>query len=119
MKAGKQLLYNSLVPSSITSDGEVGQRNMYLERRHDKMACRYYYHATICRLRYDDSLLALSLEFDLGVNQIVNCLKKRLAYINRLVEKEITTSELRRLYPYMDWSCRITLPPQKSPEIPL
>lgn len=105
---GKQLLYNTLVqPSLGQAQGEKGQRNAFLDRRHDAMACRYYYYANICRMRYDDCLMCLSNEFFLTPNAIVLNLKKRLAFINRLAQNETTTAELRRRYPYFDWSARV------------
>ena len=108
---GKQLLYNQIVSNSLPLiEGERGQRNVYVEKHRDKIASRYYYHATICRLRYDDCLLALSEEFSLTTNTIIVNLKKRLAFINRLVQNETTTAELRRRYPYFDWSARIMVP---------
>lgn len=108
---GKQLLYNQVVSSSLPdAEGERGQRNTFIDKRHDAMACRYYYYATICRLRYDDCLLALSNEFFLTPNVIVLNLKKRLAFINRLASQETTTAELRRRYPYFDWSARVMVP---------
>ena len=70
------------------------------------MASRYYYHATICRLRYDDCLLNLSEEFFLEPETIVGWLQKRLGFVNSMVSRKVTAAELRRSYPYFDWSGR-------------
>ena len=107
---GENILYNNVVPSSLEEldDGAKGQRNTYLDKRSDAMACRFYYHATICRLRYDDTLLNLSMEFFLEPDTIVGWLKQRSAFLNNLAHKQITTSVLRRRYPHFDWSSRPT-----------
>lgn len=103
---GENTLYKSVVPSSLTQlkGGKKSQRNTYLDRRSDAMACRYYYHSTICRLRYDDCLLSLSMEFNLEPDTIIGYLQKRLGYVNSMVRKETPTSELRQQYPWFDWS---------------
>jgi hypothetical protein len=108
--SGKQRLYNNLVPSSLPeTEGELGKRNAYIEQRHDAMASRYYYYSVICRLRYDDCLLNLSSEFFLSTNMIVKCLLKREDFIYKLETRKVTTSELRRKYPFFDWSAKISL----------
>ena len=109
---GETSLYNNLVPSSLSrmDSGERSQRNTYLNQRTDAMACRYYYHATICRLRYDDCLLNLAGEFFLEPDTIIGYLKKRQGYCNNLVSKQVSTAELRRKYPFFDWSGRVKTP---------
>ena len=109
---GENSLYKSIVPSSLANleSGVKSQRNTFLEQRSDAMACRYYYHATICRLRYDDCLLNLSAEFFLAPETIIEWLKQRMAFVNRLVDNQIKTSELRQKYPFYDWSGRVNIP---------
>lgn len=108
---GKHKLYTTVVPSSIATAKKPNQkRNIYIEQRHDLMACRYYYHATICRLRYDDCLLQLSREFNLGAPTIIANLKLRLYAINTMVEQEIAAKELRSRYPWLDWSGKALIP---------
>ncbi|UAB84989.1 hypothetical protein INR75_02870 [Zunongwangia sp. SCSIO 43204] len=117
---GKNSLYNNLVPNSleVLDSGERSQRNTYLNQRTDAMACRYYYHATICRLRYDDCLLHLAAEFFLEPDTIIGYLKKRQGYCNNLVTKQITALELRKKYPFFDWSGRIrTITKTDSPNL--
>lgn len=110
---GENILYNNIVPSSLGEQdgGTKSQRNSYLEKRSDAMACRYYYHATIRRRRYDDCLMDLSGEFFLAPETIIDRLKQRVGFVNALVNKKITTAELRRRYPHFDWSAS----PEKKP----
>lgn len=103
---GENSLYKNVVPNSLTKNkgGKKSQRNTYLDRRSDAMACRYYYHSTICRLRYDDCLLSLSLEFNLEPDTIIGYLQKRLGYVNSMVRKETSSKELSVKFPWYDWS---------------
>ena len=105
---GENILYNDLVPNSLEEPGTgvKSHRNLYLDRRSDKMAARYYYHSVICRLRYDDCLLHLSSEFDLEPDTIIGYIKKRLSFVNSMIKHKMTSAELRRKYPFYDWSGR-------------
>lgn len=108
---GENILYNNVVPNSLSNleGGVKSQRNTYLEKRTDAMACRFYYHSTICRLRYDDCLFYLSNEFYLEPDTIVGWLKQRVSLVNNLVNKKVSTAILRRRYPHFDWSGRVTV----------
>ena len=107
MERGKQTLYNNIVQKSIASTGEKGQRNTSLDERRNAMAHRYYFHATINRLRYDDCLLNLSQEFFLQPDTIVKELLLRSDLISNLVKTKTTTAELRKLYPFYNWISRL------------
>lgn len=78
-----------------------------MEERHDAMACRYYYYANICGLNYIRSLEQLEREFYLSHNMIIKYLTDRIDYIQIMVDNQVTTSELRKRYPWFDWSTRI------------
>lgn len=105
---GKHTLHNStIVPSLLPKEGKQHQRNTGIDKRRDAMAHRYYFHATICRLLYEDCLLALYNEFFLQPETIVNELQLRLDLINELVQNQITTAELRRKYPFYNWVSKL------------
>lgn len=105
---GKQKLYNHLVESSVEQiTGSQSKRNQCLEVRRDKMACRFYFHAVIRRLRYDDCLLNLHLEFDLMTNTIVKELETANDRINTLNSNKTTTAELRKMYPFYNWTASL------------
>ncbi|WP_143960244.1 hypothetical protein [Litoribacter populi] len=102
---GKNALYESIITSSLPDEvGEKGKRNVYLEQRDVKLAHRYYYHAQLCRLRYDDCLLNLSEEFSLSPNVIIQRLNKKTDLIKSLVAENKTPAELRKLYGYFNWA---------------
>lgn len=105
MMRGHKALYTSVFPSSISVDSnQKGKRNSYIEERNDAMACRYYYHAQIRRIRYDDCLNLLNKEFFLSPNVIMQNLMHRQAYIKKLTEDKITPSQLKKLYPHFVWN---------------
>lgn len=105
MIRGKQSLYDSLFPSSVKDQSEnKGKRNVFIEQRNDALACRYYYHAQIKRIRYDDCLLKLNQEFFLSPNVIVQCLTERTEFIKKLVVANATNSVLSRRYPHFRWN---------------
>ena len=109
MNRGKQILYNPLVEKSLTTTGSKSKRNTGIDDRRDVMAHRYYFHAVVNRLRYDDCLLNLKREFFLEPDTIVTELKKRLDLINQLIDDKITTAELRKKYSWYNWMSRVQL----------
>lgn len=107
---GEKLLYADMVKTSLPeTKGTFQKQHVYLEARHDVMAARYYYHSSICRMRYDDCLLQLSREFNLTTNTIVICLKLRLYKLNGMVENETTLQELKAAYPWFLWDGKPSL----------
>jgi hypothetical protein len=104
---GKHTLYNTIVPEVTPKMGVQSQRDTGLDKMRDKMAHRYYFHAVICRKRYDDCLNELYLEFDKQIDTIVKHLQLRLDLINHLTKNQTTTTELKRLYPFYNWVTRL------------
>lgn len=107
MTRGKKTLYNKLVSSAIADNPTPLKRNTAIDDRRDVMAHRYYFHAIIQRLRYDDCLVALSREFFIQPDTIIKELHRRIDLINSLTENKTTTSELRRQYPWFNWVGRM------------
>lgn len=107
MQKGKQTLYNTLVASSVDTHADPLKRNCSIDDRRDAMAHRYYFHAIINRLRYDDCLMSLQQEFFLQPDTIVKELHKRFDLINDLIDQKTTTSELRKKYPWYNWVGRL------------
>lgn len=108
MVRGKRKLYTSLMESSVDAViGSQSKRNECLEARRCKMASRYYFHAHVRRLRYDDSLLNLHKEFDLMPDTIIKELDKSYDHIKQLIDGKVTTAELRKQYPYFNWTASL------------
>jgi hypothetical protein len=55
---------------------------------------------------YRDCLVQLEMEFDRSDRTIVNLLETRPAFIQKLVDNETTAAELKKRYPWYDWSYR-------------
>lgn len=107
IERGKQTLYNNLVETSLSVVDEKLKRNTGIADRRDAMAHRYYFHATINRLRYDDCLLNLQREFYLQPDTIVKELLQRQELVTHLVNNKTTTAELRKLYPWFNWVSKL------------
>lgn len=100
---GEQVLYKNTVESSLPK-GKHNKKGPYQKERLDMMASRFYYHTSICRMRYDDCLVQLEKEFCVSHRTIVRLLEERLATINIMVEEKTTTGTLKKRYPWYDWS---------------
>lgn len=103
MQRGKRTLYNTIVPKSIGNTGELTKRDTNIEERRNAMAHRYYFHATICRLRYDDCLQNLHKEFFLQPDTIISELQSCFDVIKQLADDQTTTAELKKRYPFYNW----------------
>lgn len=107
MQRGKQKLYNTIVANSLPEPDSSHKRNTGIDGRRDAMAHRYYFHATINRFRYDDCLVFLHQEFFLQPNTIVSELEQRFEVISALVKNKVTPVELKKLYPWFNWTPRV------------
>lgn len=101
---GRKALYEDLIPCSIETVGQKSQRNTFLDERDEAMAHRYFYHAHVCRKRFDDCLLDLSREFYLSHNVITQRLLKKDHLIKSLITEDVNPQELRKKYPHFVWS---------------
>lgn len=104
---GKHKLYNQLVPVSLPEAGKKNQRDTGLDKMRDKMVHRYYFHAFICRKRYDDTLNALHNEFDKQVDTIIKHLQLRDDLLHDLISKKTTTADLKNVYPFYNWVAKL------------
>ena len=107
IQRGKQKLYNSIVPESLPEPNPEHKRNTGIDLRRDAMAHRYYFHATINRFRYDDCLMKLHEEFYLEPPTIIKELERRFDMISLLVNQKVMLPELRKRYPYFNWTPKL------------
>lgn len=103
---GQHSLFDKVVKNSL-EDLRHDRKNR--DRRLDALAHRFYYYASLCRLRYDDCVLALHIEFYLEPDTIYLYLKSRDAMVNTLVQSKTSTQDLKKRYPHFDWSGRPVL----------
>lgn len=111
---GENVLYKNTVQSSLPQGGHT-KKGPYQDDRLDMLACRFYYHTSICRLRYDDCLVQLEKEFCVSHRTITRLLKERLATINIMVEEQTKTGDLKKRYPWYDWSGKPLIAKIQSP----
>ena len=106
-------LHKKIVPTPLAeTKGKFQEQHLYLQRRNIKMAHRYYYLSVICRMLYADCLAQLENEFDITANTIEQHLKRKLNLIQSLTDDKTTADQLRKKYPWMDWSMRALIPVQ-------
>ncbi|MGB4776137.1 MAG: hypothetical protein WBP45_13240 [Daejeonella sp.] len=101
---GQYSLYSSLFPPSVSTEPErLGKRNALISERDDALACRYYYHAEIKRLRYDDCLAALEKEFFITASVIMQRLALNSTFLKDLIKESASTAFLKKKYPFYAW----------------
>jgi hypothetical protein len=94
-----------IFPTSIESKPEQqGHRNVHLTRRDDAIAIRFYFYHHIKRLRYDDILLKLEIEFYLTPNMLMKRLNDRTDLMKELSKKDTKISNLKKILPYYNWN---------------
>lgn len=107
MLRGQQSLYNSLFPSSVTvSADNKGKRNVFIDERNEAIACRYYFYAEVKRLRFDDCLLKLQIEFYLSPTVVSQILTQKLGFIKDLVNRSKEGSiqaVFKKRYAHLKW----------------
>ncbi|AEL23860.1 hypothetical protein [Cyclobacterium marinum] len=101
---GKNALYNDLFPSPLETTGKKSQRNTFIDERDEALSYRYYYHAHLCRLRYEECLQSLKLEFFLSHNVIIQRLNLKTDLIKLLVAENAQPADLRKKYNHYNWT---------------
>lgn len=99
----KNLIQGSLFPELSTPPMSHTERQ---DRLKNKIAARYYYYASCCRMLYADCIRELEEEFDRAERTIIENLESRRAFIQKLVDDETAPSELKKRYPWFDWGYR-------------
>jgi hypothetical protein len=101
-----QQLYDAITTDALPlSQGR--KRNTLLDQRDDALAHRFYYHAVLCRLRYDDCLANLAAEFFIDPAYIVRRLALRMDMIHSLKQSKTSVRDLSRIYAHWNWATRI------------
>jgi hypothetical protein len=97
--------FTSLFPTGIEpKPDQKGQRNVHLDRRDDALALRFYYYHHFERVRYDDILLKLEIEFFITPNVIAQRLNTRTDYMKELSRTQPKVTDLRKLLPFFHWN---------------
>ncbi len=106
-KLHKNIFQDTLFPELEEVRDMYERRDDRYEIVKDKIACRYYYYARICRMMFRDCIGQLEIEFDRSERTIIeNILDDRAGFIQRLNDDNVSASELKKRYPWYDWGYR-------------
>lgn len=106
MQRGKRTLHTNLVPVIESPKGKEGQRNAFIEERRDMMACRYYFHAVICRRLYEDCLNLLQKEFCITTDWATKELLTRTDFLQELKQNNTSVSDFKKEYDHFNWTVK-------------
>ncbi len=93
-----KMIDDSPVPSSI--EKKRGRSIDKINRRNVCLAYRYYYHAKICRLRFEDVMKELSKEFFLEHRTISNIIQADQNLLSRVVHEKPEVKHLSKEYSF-------------------
>lgn len=98
------------LPTFFTEDttnvreGTPGRSKRLIERRNRLMCIRFYYHQKINSFHFAKCVENLYAEFFISQTEIVKILRNQTEYLAELRTKQPPISELKREYPWMNWS---------------
>lgn len=104
---GQRILQRVVTASDGSKDTTLkkkGRNNELLERRNDKLICRYYYYARILNLRIDMILNRLESEFDLSQRRVLDIVAENQGKLYEMSKKQIPVKQLADTYPAYNWS---------------
>lgn len=105
MHRGQQALFTTLFPTSVTPpDSDTKGERLFIDKRDDALAYRYYFYVQIKRLRYDDCLLHLESDFFIGSRSIVLRLDSRKDLLKILIKQDAKVSVLKKKFPQFNWN---------------
>lgn len=96
---------------------QKGRSSLMIENRDEKLLHRYYYHARILQIRYDNVLEALEIEFDLSRVTIVKIIAKNTARLKQIADSALTREQLKSKYPFLNWSDKVAAPQYVKKEV--
>lgn len=101
---GQQSLFSNLFVAPVEK-GSTKQRprNYYQPERNQALVHRYYYHAEINRLRYDDCIRQLEIEFHLTSPRIISVLTECNGILGSVINSKPTVKELEIKFPWFSW----------------
>ena len=106
MHRGQQSLFTTLFPTSVTpsTDSDSKGERLFIDKRDDAIAYRYYFYVQIKRLRYDDCLLHLESDFFIGSRSIVMRLDSRKDLLKGLIKQDAKVNVLKKEFPQFNWN---------------
>jgi len=103
---GQKTLFADLFETSLTPKEKQRPRNYFLPERNEALVYRYYFHAEVNRLRYDDCLVNLEREFYLTTPRLIVVLSCNSDLLSEIIKKRPSTRELETKFPHFSWKAR-------------
>jgi hypothetical protein len=80
-----------------------GRSGTLINNRDRKLVLRYYYHTSICKTKYEETINNLVNEFDLAERTITDRLLLNNDTINELMKLHPNKNTLKKEVPYFSW----------------
>lgn len=106
MRGQQSLFANIFIDTAVKSAPKQRPRNFYQPERNEALAHRYYFHIEINRMRFDDCIKQLEMEFHITTPRIIAVLNQCTNEIKRLHELKPSVKELEKKYPWYAWKLR-------------
>lgn len=106
MRGQQSLFANIFIDTAVNPAPKQRPRNFYLPERNEALVHRYYFHAEINRMRFDDCIKQLEMEFHLTNPRIIAVLTQCTNEIKRLHETKPCIKEFEKKYPWYSWKLR-------------
>ena len=101
---GQQSLFNGLfIPTVEKTENKQRPRNFFQPERNEALVHRYYFHAEMNRLRYDDCIRQLEIEFHITAPRIISVLTQCTGQIESVINSKPTIKDLEIKFPWYSW----------------
>ncbi len=101
---GQQSLFSNLFVATLEKGSDKQRpRNYYQPERNEALVHRYYFHAEMNRLRYDDCIAQLEKEFHITSPRIISVLTQSHGMIESVINSKPTLKELENKFPWYSW----------------
>ena len=81
-----------------------GRSDFLIQRRDHKLVTRYYFYTWIKKINFEETIYQLCFEFDLAERTITDRLTLCSDNINAIMNSKPPVFELKREFPYFNWS---------------
>ena len=101
---GVQKLYSPYFNNEKPTSEGRGRSVTLIERRDRKLIFRYYFYTQMKRLNFEQTIVQLTVEFDIAERTITDRLQKYNEFIAKIMRQKPSVIELKKEYPYFSWS---------------
>lgn len=103
MRGQTSLFSKNFVIPEVKVINVAKPRNYYQPERNQALSYRFYFYCEIKRMRYDDTIKQLELEFHLSSHRLINVLNEYSGFLQGVVNSKPTVKELEKKYPWFSW----------------